>query len=561
MVEIKLRDYQEAAVNQAISYYRKERDCTCNPLEVLPTGAGKSVISAALFNRLAVFPENKFMLLTHNSELVKQNAEKIRLMCPKSTVGIYSASLGSKDKKADIVCGTVQSVYKALKKNSNAFGKRALLVIDEAHLLSSKENSMYRIAINALKEVNPRMRMLGLSATPYRLDCGLLTEQEDAIFTDICYDMSKEMPKLIEQGYLAPLDTLSQPLKTAPDLSKVKVIGGDFNSGQLDKLFNQEEMLNEACNIMVATAKDRKAWLVFVSGIASAIGVSEALNLRGINTAAVHSKNTKEENAKAISEFRAGELQCLVSADQLTTGFDVPKVDFIGMLRPTMSPSLHVQMLGRGMRPCEGKTDCLVLDFVRNLKRLGPVNNPHIPDPKANYIDDVLDTDESRPHVVTCPSCGFEYSIESYICPECGTLRMRISQEMDFEDLSSTEAIDYSIGGTKVQEEDSGHTVLNMVHSAHKAKSGKYCIRLDFVCKKGFKPYHIMAFLNFDLEGWPYKEACRLWKMLQGKDYCPLSTAEAWARISELKRPKSIEAERRAPQLGRKFDKIKGAYF
>ena len=559
MTQIKLRTYQEEAVAKAISFYMTVKDASRNPIEVLPTGAGKSIISAEVFNRLSVFPSNSFMLLTHSSELVKQNAEKIRMLCPNRTVGIYSAALGAKDTKATIICGTIQSVYKRLKSNPSTFGRRSLLVIDEAHLLSSKENSMYRIAINALKRVNPNLRLLGLSATPYRLDCGLLTDQEDAIFTDMCYDLSEDIPMLIEQGYLAPLRTLPTPLKHGIDLSKVRIIGGDFNSSELDMLFNQDAMLNEACNIMIDKGKERKAWLVFVSGIASAMGVSELLNKKGIRTEAVHSKRPKEENTDAIQAFRDGTLQCLVSADQLTTGFDVPKVDFIGMLRPTMSPSLHVQMLGRGMRPCKGKIDCLVLDFVQNLLRLGPVNRPHIP--AAKDVRAAIDTEDTivsnEPREVQCPSCGCSYSSTEYLCPECGALRMTLPQKMDLNDLSSGVAIDYGEG----QQPKHMHRVLNMVPKVHKAKSGRDCLRIDFVCQGEYKPYHILAFLNFDMQGRPYKEACKLWGMLKGQEEPPQSTAEAGARLLELKIPKEIDALRRAPSIGRQFDIIKGALF
>ena len=555
MNQIKLRDYQEEAVTSAINFYSQIKDTERNPIEVLPTGAGKSIIAAELFKRLAVFPENKFMLLTHSSELVKQNAEKIKLLCSRSSVGIYSAALGAKDKTQDIICGTVQSVYKILKKNAKSFGPRSLLIIDEAHLLSSKDNSMYRIAIAALKEVNPKMRLLGLSATPYRLDCGLLTDQKDAIFTDTCFDLSSDMPKLIEQGYLAPLETLPAPLNHSIDFSKVRVIGGDFNSSELDSLFQKESMLNEACDIMIAQAKERKAWLVFVSGIASAMGVSELLNQKGIKCEAVHSKRPKEDNALAINEFRTGHIKCLVSADQLTTGFDVPKIDFIGMLRPTMSPSLHVQMLGRGMRPYAGKDNCLVLDFVQNLQRLGPVNNPNIPETKDkdNNEEEVIKL-SNEPKIVKCANCGCSFVSTDYVCPECGTLRMSIPKTIDLKDLSSGIAIDYTQGLPV-------HTVINMVPLVHKAKSGKECIKIDFVCKGDIRPYHIFAFLNFDLDGFPYKEACKLWGMLKGGEGCPKNTDEAAKRLRELKMPREISATRRSLTSGKKFDRIWGAVY
>lgn len=177
--QIILRDYQQHTVQSVIEYFSTNKDINKNPLAVLPTGAGKSIIAAEICRFFMQYDDMKVMLLTHSSELVKQNAQKINLLRNNFSLGVYASKLGKKDRMQRVICGTVQSVYKALAKNPYAFGSRRLLIIDEAHLLSDKDSSMYQQAIKALRIADPKMRVFGMSATPYRLDCGLLTEQDN----------------------------------------------------------------------------------------------------------------------------------------------------------------------------------------------------------------------------------------------------------------------------------------------------------------------------------------------------------------------------------------------
>ncbi len=315
------------------------------------------------------------------------------------------------------------------------------------------------------------------------------------------------------------------------DFSKAKITAGDYNKAAAERILDDDDRLNQACDLMVANGKDRKAWIVFASGVSISNKIVDMLNQRGIKTAAVNSKQSKAENDKAISDYKAGALQCLVSANQLTTGFDVPKIDFIGMLRPTISPSLHVQMLGRGMRVAEGKVDCLVLDFVRNFSRLGPVNNVKIPEKtispslhvqmlgrgmrvaegkvdclvldfvrnfsRLGPVNNVKIPEKKQPRVTKrkeplegvsgelkeCPYCHDEMPKYAKECPHCGGLVLGL-EDIDLHDLSSGVAIDYSSDFKLDKVDTKLSTVLNMVASPHKAVSGKNCIKVSFSYRK-----------------------------------------------------------------------------
>ena len=332
------RWYQTEAV-EAFKDFLRATEPGRNAIIAMPTGTGKSVVIAQIVKYICQWPENKVLMLTHVGELVKQNADKLRAVWPQGDIGICAAGLGRRDTKQAIIYSTVQTVHSLLKRNKYALGRRRLVIIDECHLLSEDENSMYRQVLAKLGELDPKMRVLGLSATPYRTKDGKLTEQENAIFTDVAYDLNKDFARLVEEGYLAPLTSVKTPVEV--NLKGVHIQGGDYNSKEVQAAVGNDVLLEQACNVMVNEGRYRRSWIVFVSGIKNAVRVREMLERRGIDVRDVTSANTAADNAQAIAAFRSGQVRCLVSANQLTTGFDVPQIDLIAVLRPTVSPSLH----------------------------------------------------------------------------------------------------------------------------------------------------------------------------------------------------------------------------
>lgn len=427
------RWYQTEAELAPFRYY--EKGGTGNGLICMPTGTGKSLVIANFIKRVfSLYPNQRIMMLTHVKELIEQNAEKLLRVWPTAPLGIYSAGLNSRDMILPIVYGGVKSVKNAIERTNNLasdlnnmnvhahFGHRDLVLIDECHLFSEKEDTDYAYVIKELKKINPNLKVIGLTATPYRMKQGHLTDK-GGIFDEVIYDITALEPfnRLIAEGFLAPL--IPQPTDTFYDISQVKISGGDYVLKQLQKAVNIDKKTYEACVEMVTKGSDRKTWLVFTSGIEHSDKVADCLNYLGIKAVSVHSKKPEKENTQAIKELKNGTIRAIVNADKLTTGFDCPAIDLIGMLRHTLSPGLWVQMLGRGTRPSPetGKVNCLVLDFARNTERLGPINDPVIPKaPGAKKSTGEVP-------VKICPICSTYVHTTAKFCPgikddgeECG---------------------------------------------------------------------------------------------------------------------------------------------
>jgi DNA repair protein RadD len=272
--------------------------------------------------------------------------------------------------------------------------------------------------------INPYLKIIGLSATVYRLGMGLLTN--GPIFTDIAYDLCniQGFSRLIAEGYLAPIF----PKKTNVELD-VSSVGmsstGDFNDRALQAAVDDADITYKALTEAVQIGQSRRSWTAFASGIDHAIHIAEMLRgTFGIDAAEVHSKMPEKERDRRIDAYKRGELRCIVNKDILTTGFDHPPIDLILMLRPTMSTGLWVQMLGRGTRPYDPaingylpgfaskKFDCCVLDYAGNTRRLGPINDPVIPKPKGKGR-------AGDAPVKICDACGAYNHTSARFCLVC----------------------------------------------------------------------------------------------------------------------------------------------
>ena len=548
MTTIRDRWYQSEAV-KSFNDFCINNEPGRNPLIVMPTGTGKSVVIARIIQHVLKWADNSALVLTHVGELVSQNYGKLKAVWPTAPSGVYCAGLGLKDTKQRVIFGTVQSVAALLKKNPKALGRRNLVIIDECHLLSEKSTSQYRQVLSTLQELAPRMRVLGLSATPYRTKGGMLTKQENAIFTDVAYDLNSQFVRLVDEGYLSPLVTVPTPV--AVNLQGVHIRGGDFKEDELIKAVGNEQLLNQACDVMVNEGKERRSWLVFVSGIKNSETVADMLQKRGIKAIDVTSAKTEAQNRKALADFRAGAIRCLVSANQLTTGFDAPNVDLIGMLRPTMSPSLHVQSLGRGTRPAPNKENCLVLDFAQNTNRLGPINAPFIRDPskKKKVV-------QERKTEKLCEQCGMLIPITTRICPHCGYQR---PQDLDVTDLSNVDLIAYTTSAPTVARSRVGR-VMQMICEQHVSKRSRTMMRLTFILAGGAKPFKSFFYLCFDGGIESFKNSCFLWEQFGGQMPPPRNFESCWERRHELVKPVEIEVIK-ANHVTSHFDKLVKVYY
>lgn len=522
---LQAREYQDAAVGSLYEYFGTKDG---NPLIAMPTGTGKSVVIAMfLMSIFRSFPGQKVLIATHVKELIAQNYAKLLEVWPDAPAGINSAGLNRKDFLDPIVFCGIASVAK----KADWFGRVDLLIIDEAHLVSPNDETMYRSFIAALKKVNPLLKVIGLTATPWRLGQGKIIE--DGIFTDVCFDMTNMLAFnwLIDQGYLSTLI----PKKTTAllDTTGVHMRGGEFIANELQHAVDKPHITEAAVREMLELGHDRHSWLIFAAGVDHAIHISELMNMLGVPTAAVHSKMPDKDRDRAIDAFKAGQLRAVVNNNVLTTGFDHPGIDMIGVLRPTASTVLWVQMLGRGTRPvyadgydvssAEGrqaailagpKRNCLVLDFAGNTKKLGPINDPVIPRKKGDAKGDAP--------VRLCEACGVWNHASARACCYCGepfpppTLKIKAHASTD-----QLIKVDNPI--VEVFE------VTHITYSIHTKVGRPPMLRVSYYC--GLRKFD--EFVCFEHDGYAGRKA-RLWWAERSPGALPATTLEAVERTGEI---------------------------
>lgn len=425
---IEPRYYQTEGLKAIWDYFASGKKG--NPVLAWPTGTGKSIIPALFIERIMqIWPNQRFLIITHVKELIKQNYKVMKLVWNNSPAGIHSAGLNQRDIALPIIFGGIQS----MKNVAASFGHRDLIFIDEAHLVNQDEASMYLEFIKIMKAINPNVKIIGMTATPFRMGQGYITD--GGLFTDIIHDYTgiDKFNKLIDEGFLCPL--IPKRTKTELDISNVGIAKGDYVAKQLQKAVDIEEITFRGLQELVEQGYNRRSWLIFASGIDHAEHIAQMLLNFGVQCAAVHSKQTDEYNDKAINAFLNFELQAISNFGKLTTGFDHPGIDLIGMFRPTLSIPLWVQMLGRGTRPFEGKENCLVLDFARNTPRLGPINDPVIPRKKGEKVGDAP--------IKICEACGTYNYASARTCCNCGAefeFKVKIVEKAGIEELIRSDA-------------------------------------------------------------------------------------------------------------------------
>jgi DNA repair protein RadD len=425
-----LRDYQQRTIDQLYAWF--DAGNQGNPCLVLPTGSGKSHIVAALCkDALQSWPETRILMLTHVKELIEQNAENMRLHWKGAPMGIYSASIGKKQLGEPITFAGIQSVRKKAKQ----IGHIDLVIIDECHLVNHRDEGGYREFLGQLQAINPAMRIVGLTATPYRLGHGLITDKP-ALFDALIEPVSIE--ELIYKGYLATLR--SKVTRARLDTSGVHKRGGEFIESELQAAVNIPEQNLKIIREVSHLAGDRKSWLFFCTGVKHAQDIASALNGVGISAKCVTGETSKTDRERILAQFKAGEIRALTNANVLTTGFDYPDIDLIAMLRPTMSASLYVQMAGRGMRPKSHTDHCLVLDFAGVIQTHGPITA--VQPPKKGGSGD------GEAPVKVCDSCGELVHISAIACPACGALfpePVKKSMVLRNDDIMGIEGTDMAV--------------------------------------------------------------------------------------------------------------------
>ena len=408
-----LRPYQSDAVK---AVYDHLRDKDTNPCVVIPTAGGKSLCIAEVAKDAVMKWHGRVLILAHVKELVEQNAGKIKAIQPDLPVGIYSAGLESRDIEQPVIVAGIQSIYN----KADLFKPFDLVMIDECHLIPPDGEGRYQTFLNAAKERNPNVRLIGWTATPYRTQGGLICKPEN-LLNEVCYEIG--VKELINRGYISNITAKAG--KFTPDTDGLHIRAGEFVSEDVEKLMGEDGLVNSACREIVELTKERKACLIFCTSVAHCKKVADAIKrFSGEECAIVTGDTPADEREETIKRLRGESVKADLFSDKpplkyccnvsvLTTGTDIPRLDTIALLRPTNSPGLLVQMVGRGFRlsPETGKTECLVLDYGRNIERHGPID-----------MIKVKETGQGGggPLAKVCPQCRAIVNLPVMLCPECG---------------------------------------------------------------------------------------------------------------------------------------------
>ncbi len=396
-----LRWYQTEACDSAWESLINQRG---NPLIDLPTGSGKSWVLAEIARKAVEQFNGRVVVLAHRKELLKQNADKIAQLCNVPT-GFYSASLKSRDVDEPIIVAGIQSVYS----KASELGRRHLVVIDEAHLTPKSDDGMYRQFLSELGTYNPKLKVVGLTATPYRLDSGRLWGKSE-LFSHLCY--RADIRKLIDEGHLCNL--VNKPSSVVYDTSGLHTRLGEFVRREMEDLFSDQTLAVAACKELITKADGRRSVLVFCSGVNHAESVTEILSeMTGERVDCVTGETPALLREASLADFAAGRFRFCVNVDVLTTGFDSPRIDCVAIMRATQSAGLFCQMVGRGLRTHESKQDALIVDFGGNLRRHGPIDSIDFGASKTK------EAGAGEAPKKTCPGCGEAVAAGARAC-ECG---------------------------------------------------------------------------------------------------------------------------------------------
>jgi DNA repair protein RadD len=411
-----LRDYQKEAITATFDFFRSGG---LRGIIVIPTGGGKSLILGKLIEIISKnFTGFRALILTHVKELIEQNEAEFKKLWPNAETGIFSAGIGRKEIDKPITFAGIQSFHRVREKFKPA---PDIVFVDECHLINSKTGTTYFDTLNYLRKCNPKMKIVGLTATPFRLSTGYLHTGEDRLFDAIIY--KKEVSELIDEGFLCRPTT--KATKTEIDVSQVKHGNdGDFQIGDLERAMMSGDNTEHAVKEIIAKGQGRRRWIVFASGVKHALEITDTLSASGISSRIITGATKKKERKQLIQDYRAGVFRCVVNVGVLTTGFNVPEIDLLAMLRPTESAGLYIQIIGRGMRNAPGKKDCLVLDFAGNVMRHGPIDAVLIRDKKE------MKKGGEAP-AKCCPECFSIVHLSVRECPDCGFLFPEPQRQID----------------------------------------------------------------------------------------------------------------------------------
>jgi DNA repair protein RadD len=473
----------------------------------------------------------RVLVLAHVKELLEQTADKLRAVCPVVPFGVYSAGLKRRDTDRPVIIAGIQSVWK----KACEFDPFDLVIVDETHLIPPEGDGMYRQFLDDARTVNPNLRVIGCTATPYRLKSGSICTPE-GILNHVYYEVG--VRELIVQGYLCPLVTKASKVKA--DTSRLHVRAGEFVPGEVEALMDDAELVRAACGEIVEQTAARNACLIFASGVKHGEHIVRVMREEhGLECGFITGDMASADRDETLSWFQSGRLKYLINVNVLTTGFDAPHIDCVVLLRPTMSPGLYYQMVGRGFRCTRPRptawcsimaaTCCGTARSTRSVLRSGLLVIGEAP-------------------AKECPECHALIAAGYAVCPECGH-EFLPPEKQTHDAKASTAAV---LSGQVTVETFSVRDVMFGVHTKRGAgEDAPKSLRVDY--KVGWHRWK-SEWVCLEHDGFARQKAVAWWKK-RSKEPVPATAAEAVeiANAGGLASTKSITVR---SVSGEEYDRI-----
>ena len=530
-----LRPYQKDALDSILKDVRESQSV----LLQAGCGAGKTIITAALIKHCMERYKMRIGFLAHREQLIRQTKDKLLKVWPEGeqAIGVACSSVSQKvELERPVIIGSPQTMARRL----NDMPPLNLLIVDECHRLPPKnKESQYRSLIDNIMSVYPQLRLVGVTATPYRLGHGYIygdkcKEGEENWFDELTYKIS--IKELVDEGFLVPYRAF---VADEPDLSGVKKTGGEFCLGDLGNKMSETLQLESAVKAVNDYASDRQHIVVFAVTIAHAEALSEAFRAAGYSSVTVHSKQPHDERMANLEAFDKGAVRVVCNVGVLTEGWDSTGVDCMVMCRPTMSPALYVQMIGRGLRLHEGKKDCLLLDLSNNWERHDDPNNPIVTWGRG---------EQPAKTQKKCPNCNAIIPINKPVCPECGYEFKTDVKPKKYNDTRMTLGEVNTVFTTLSPYGPQTASVCSSLFEDFTSKRGNRMLRLIMYCLPEGATIPKTVYDYWDLEGqgsaYGRTKARDKWRTLSVNDEPPPETIdEAMDRIDELRVPPTVLLE------------------
>jgi DNA repair protein RadD len=533
---VTLRPYQEDALQTIMGCIPQQKTI----LMQAATGAGKTIIFCELIKRLlSSWPNIRIGILAHRRELITQAWDKLITVWPEAPIGIACASVSNQiETEPNVIIGSVQTLVRRTEETAPF----DLIIVDEAHRIPAiNQKSQYSQWLDVMQQYNPKVRILGVTATPFRLGHGYIYGSKckngnENLFQSLDYQIS--ISKLQADGYLCSYRAKELDKYIRSELRNVKLSAGEYNLGALSDLMSKEIHIGSAVNAVNQYAHDRKHIVVFCVTIDHATELQKAFDKAKIPSAVIHSKMNLFQRDLALRSFADGFTRVICNVGILTEGWDSPHTDCILMCRPTKSPGLYVQMTGRGLRPHTNKTDVLILDLAGNCAEHGDPNSPTVATPNGKQSDMQL----ASP-MKACPGCNEMVSVGTKICPACGyewpVFEVQIDHAVQMKDVSWQPE-------TKIVEV-TGYDISDFIsrNNNRMLKLSMFCVPKD---DPSVFPFVVNNYFDFEGQGSTFgkTKAVSAWELLCGSP-APETMDEAVHRQGELDEnvPRHIEAIRK----------------